>query len=97
MRFKLLVSVGILVLLSVAGCIRLSVDQAMLDISVEQAPYVVEFRNSGWIDGAIMMENYHIVGSYLEITNYYDRHGYHNGNKYIPLRWVIRIYDRRDQ
>ena len=76
------------------GCVRPTVEEAGQGILIEDAPYIIEFRNSGWIDGAIFVQNYEKEGCYLRVIGYYDREGFHSGVRYIPIDWVIAIIER---
>ncbi len=77
------------------GCVRPTVEEAAQGISVEDAPYILKFRNDGWIDSAIFMQDYEKEGGYLKVIGYYDREGFHGGVRYVPIDWVIEIIDRR--
>ena len=96
MKLKLVLVVMVvgLLFLSLIGCVRPTLNEALGDIRVEDAPYIVIFRNDGWIDGAILVRSYEFTYCYLEVNGYYDRHGFHEGFKYIPLAWLVEIKER---
>ena len=96
---KVLIVAGIIVIISIGVVlglwVRPTIEQAENQIDIELAPFIIEFRNDNWIDGAILAENYEEQTEYIKVINYYDRHGLHNEVKYIPKEWIISISYRR--
>jgi len=83
-----------LALLILSGC-RPTVQEVVTQIPPSSAPYIIEFRNEGWIDGAILAQSYENQTKYIKVTNYYDRLGFHESSKYIPKDWIIEIKIRK--
>jgi len=71
------------------------VEEAGWGIPIEDAPYIIEFRNSGWLDGAIFAQSYEKDGRYLKVSGYYDRVGFHDEVRYIRIDWVTAIIERQ--
>jgi len=94
LKVSVVVIIGIILVLSLVGCIRPTIDEAMATIPAQDAPYVITFYNDGWVEGAILAQSYKITSCYLVASGYYDRHGFHQENKYIPLRWLIDVEQR---
>lgn len=93
-RLVLAIFIIVLALATLAGCVRPTVEQASGQISIESAPFIIEFRNSGWLDGAIFAQSYEVQDDYVVVTNYYDRKGLHKEVKFIPIDWIIVIKER---
>lgn len=79
---------------TITGCVRPFVNDAAKDIPISSAPYIIEFANDGWIDGAILAESYGLHEEYVVVVNYYDRNGFHKETKLIPIDWIIAIRER---
>ncbi len=94
-----IIAIIIVVIITVAtiygSSIRPTIEQATELIPIENAPFIIQYRNEGWIDRALFVENYVEQMEYIKVINYYDRHGFHEEIKYIPKDWVISISERK--